>query len=165
MWATIAAVGVIVGLVACSGDDDDAGGGGEAIDVGDPGDCIVVDMAISPEKIDLMTELAREFNQSDAEVDGECVFVRPQRKASGAAAQALARGWDESVDGPPPVIWSPAASTWGAVVNQRLIDRGEEAIVGEGEPFMLTPLVIAMPQADGRGARATPTRRSGGPTS
>ncbi len=141
----VAMLSVTAGLVACSGGDDDDGGGG-AIDVGDPGDCIVVDMAISPEKIDLMTELAREFNETDAELDGECVFARPQRKASGAAAQALARGWDERIDGPPPVIWSPAASTWGAVVNQQLVDRGEEPIVGDGDPFMLTPLVIAMPQ-------------------
>jgi Ca-activated chloride channel homolog len=140
------AVTLALGLVAgCTlgGDDDDSDG---AIDVGDPGDCLVVDMAISPEKIDLMTELARDFNESDAEVDGECVFVRPNRKASGAGAQALAAGWDDSVDGPNPVIWSPAASTWGAVVNQQLVDRGEEPIVGEGEPFMLTPLVIAMPE-------------------
>jgi Ca-activated chloride channel family protein len=153
------AAAITVGSTACVsfGDDDDAAPD-DAIDVGDPGDCVVVDMAISPEKIDLMTELAREFNESDAEVDGECVFVRPQRKASGAAAQALARGWDESVDGPPPVVWSPAASTWGAVVNQQLVDLGEEPIVGEGEPFMLTPLVIAMPQpmAEALGWPSTP---------
>lgn len=136
---------LVAGLVACNGDDGDEGGGGP-IDVGDPGDCLVVDMAISPEKIDLMTELAREFNSTGAEVDGECVFIQPNRKASGGAAQALARGWDESVDGPNPVVWSPAASTWGAVVNQQLADRGETPIVGEGEPFMLTPLVIAMPE-------------------
>jgi Ca-activated chloride channel family protein len=153
------AAAMMVGSTACIsfGDDDDAAPD-DAIDVGDPGDCVVVDMAISPEKIDLMTELAREFNESDAEVDGECVFVRPQRKASGAAAQALARGWDESVDGPPPAVWSPAASTWGAVVNQQLVDRGEEPIVGEGDPFMLTPLVIAMPQpmAEALGWPSTP---------
>jgi Ca-activated chloride channel family protein len=139
----LAAVAV-VGLVGCPGGDDDADDEGSAF--GDPGDCVVVDMAISPEKIDLMTELALDFNASDAEVDGECVFVRPLRKASGAAAQALYQGWDEAVDGALPVVWSPAASTWGAVVNQRLIDAGEEPFVGEGEPFMLTPLVIAMPE-------------------
>jgi Ca-activated chloride channel homolog len=157
--ALLMAAAMIVGAAGCDlgGDDDDASPD-TGIDVGDPGDCVVVDMAISPEKIDLMTELAREFNESGAEVDGDCVFVRPQRKASGAAAQALARGWDESVDGPPPVVWSPAASTWGAVVNQQLVDRGEEPIVGEGDPFMLTPLVIAMPQpmAEALGWPATP---------
>jgi Ca-activated chloride channel family protein len=75
------------------------------------------------------------------------VFVRPQVKSSGAAAQLLSEeSWDETVDGPPPVIWSPAASTWGAIVNQRLTQAGAEQIVPEGQPFMLTPLVIAMPK-------------------
>ena len=113
----------------------------------DPGDCVVVDMAVSSEKIDLMRDLAQEFNGSDeARVDGQCVFVRPQSKASGGAAQLLSTDWDEQVEGPRPVVWSPASSAWGAVVNQRLADRGEDPIVGEARPFMQTPLVIAMPR-------------------
>ncbi|MCI0634473.1 MAG: substrate-binding and VWA domain-containing protein, partial [Actinobacteria bacterium] len=35
---------------------------------------------------------------------------------------------------------------WGGIVNQRLTDAGQAAIVPEAEPFMLTPLVIAMPE-------------------
>lgn len=126
-------------------EEGDADGGDVAVE--DPGDCIVVDMAVSPEKIDLLTDLARTFNESEgAEVDGECIFVRPQRKASGAAMSLLVDGWDEAVEGPRPVIWSPAASAWGAILNQRLTDKGETPIAPEGTPFMVTPLVIAMPQ-------------------
>ena len=154
-------------VVACSSgegddlsfDDDeetDSGDGG----LEDPGDCATVDAAVSSEKIDLLIELAREFNQSDlAEVDGGCVFVRPRSKASGGAMQALAAGWDESVEGPRPVIWSPAASAWGAILNQRLEQRGEPAMAPEdARPFMLTPLVIAMPRpmADALGYPETP---------
>jgi Ca-activated chloride channel family protein len=141
-------------LVAACSSSDEGGEGEDAapedeFDLGDPGDCIIVDMALSPEKIDLVTELAREFNQSDAEVDGECVFIRPQRKSSGAAMQLLAQGWPEDIveaEGPRPVVWSPAASTWGPVLNERLATDGEEPMANEGTPFMLTPLVIAMPQ-------------------
>lgn len=116
--------------------------------LGDPGDCIVVDLAVSSEKAALMAQLAQEFNSSEASDlgDGRCAFARPQTKASGAAADLLAEGWDEQVEGPRPVVWSPAASTWGAVVNQRLEDAGQAPIVGEAEPFMQTPLVIAMPE-------------------
>jgi Ca-activated chloride channel family protein len=132
-----------------TGDDDDAapgdGSGGNAGD--DPGDCIVVDLSVSSEKIQLLTELARDFNDSDrAEVDGECAFARVQSKASGGAAQLLADGWDEGTEGPRPVIWSPAASSWGAVLNQRLADKGEDPMTGDFTSFMLTPLVIAMPE-------------------
>lgn len=135
-------------LGACSLDGDESGEGDASSDFGDPGDCTVVDMAVSSEKIELVEDLARSFNESDeAEVDGTCVFVRPQVKASGGAAQLLAEGWDEEVEGPRPVIWSPAASTWGAVLNQQLADAGEEPLAPEDSPsFMLTPLVIAMPE-------------------
>jgi Ca-activated chloride channel homolog len=119
----------------------------------DPGDCIAVDIAVSSEKIELITDLARTFNAASADenygdayaVEGRCVFVRPAVKASGAAASLLSEGWDESAEGPRPVVWSPASSSWGALVNHRPEESGETPIVGDAEPFMLTPLVIAMP--------------------
>ncbi len=140
------------------GEEDEASG--PVSGLGDPGDCIVVDMAVSSEKIDLLTELARTFNDSDeAQVGGRCVFVEPRSKASGAAAQLLADGWqNEEAEGPQPVVWSPASNAWGAIVNQRLDDRGEPPMAPASEPFMLTPLVIAMPEpmADALGYPETP---------
>ena len=148
---TALAVLLATGLAAaCAGSSDEGDDGDTAatVDLGDPGDCTVVAGAISPEKIDLVTELARTFNESDESRDGDqCWFIDPHRKSSGAGAQALARGWDETTDGPFPVIWSPAASAWGSVVNQRLTDAGEQPFVPDDfERFMLTPLVIAMPE-------------------
>jgi Ca-activated chloride channel family protein len=133
-------------LVAACGDDESS-----STDLGDPGDCIVVEAAVSPEKVSLLTELARQFNDADNEVGGECVFVRPQKKASGGAMQLILSGWGESealqeAEGPAPVIWSPASSSWGAILDQRLAEQGDATMAGEGTPFMLTPLVIAMPQ-------------------
>ena len=111
---------------------------------GDPGNCIIVDMAVSPEKVTVLTELANTFNDADSsEVGGKCIFVRPAKKASGGAAKLLVNGWpDVATNGPQPVIWSPAASGWGAVVNERT----KSNIAPTGTPFMLTPLVIAMPK-------------------
>jgi Ca-activated chloride channel homolog len=84
----------------------------------DPGRCVVVDVATSPEKGDLMTSLAKSFNGTDkAELGKDCVFVRSQNKSSGAAAQLLSSNWDENVNGPRPVVWSPAATSWGLIVN------------------------------------------------
>ncbi len=119
------------------------------------GDCIVLDVAVSSEKIDLMRDLAQEFT---GEVDGTCVGVRVQSKASGGAATLLSEGWDEDVEGPRPVLWSPASAAWGAVVDQRLTARGEPAIIAESVPFMQSPLVIAMPQpmAEALGYPETP---------
>lgn len=120
---------------------------GGKLNFGGDSDCTVVDMAVSPEKLALLTELASTFND-DTKIDGKCVEVRVARKASGGGAQLLADGWpNEDANGPKPVVWSPAASSWGAIVNQRLVDKGQQAIVPlDAKPFMLTPLVIAMPR-------------------
>ena len=133
---------ISIAIAACGGGGDSGDGGG-AIE-GDPGDCITVDMAVSSEKIALLTDLANAFNDSDeADLDGSCIFVRPARKASGAAANLIVDGWpDPDANGPQPVIWSPAASGWAGIVNER----AGSVLAPAGTPFMLTPLVIAMPK-------------------
>lgn len=148
---TIVAIAMASALAAsaCSnGSDDPFANGDSTSNTGIDPECTVVDAAVSSEKIDLLSRLADDFNASGAEVDGNCVGVRVRSKASGGAATALARGWDEQHDGgPAPVIWSPASSAWGEVLNQRLADSGEEPMAAKDPtPFMLTPLVIAMPE-------------------
>ena len=113
------------------------------------GGCTTVDIASSPEKLELLTDLAKRFAESDeSEVDGQCARVKVARVSSGAGASLLAADWPKpKVNGPRPVIWSPAASTWGAVLDQRRADDGKAPYVTTpGKSFMLTPLVIAMPQ-------------------
>jgi hypothetical protein len=103
---------MIVMAGACSPSSTPSAGGLE-----DPGDCTVIDLAVSPEKRDLLTELSQDFNASDQARDGDrCFFARVQAKSSGAAASLLSTEWDEAVEGPRPVIWSPSASTWKGIV-------------------------------------------------
>ena len=105
-----------------------------------------IDMAVSPEKIDLLTSLAQTFNRTGRRSATAACSSNPKSKASGAAMQALADGWDENAEGPQPVVWSPASSAWGAILDQRLADKGQPAMANQGTPFMNTPLVIAMPK-------------------
>ncbi len=148
----LAALVVLIGLAAaCSDDQSDLSFDDDGNLEIDRDRCVVVDAAVSPEKIDLLTAMAEEFNRSDlatSEVDGEetCVAVAVQRKASGGAAQLLDTGWDEAAEGPRPVIWSPASSAWQTVLNQRFSSSGRQPIADDATPFMLTPLVIAMPE-------------------
>ena len=106
--------------------------------------CVGVDMAVSSEKIALLTEIATSFNaDKSAQIGGRCIQVRPYSKSSGSAATALTQGWkDVTVNGPQPVVWSPAASAWAGIVNQRT----GTTIAPAGRSFMRTPLVIAMPK-------------------
>ena len=72
---------IVASIVAACGGDDDDDAAPDDLQNADPGDCIVVDMAVSSEKIVLLTTLAEEFNDSGAEVDGQCIFVRPRSVA------------------------------------------------------------------------------------
>lgn len=134
--AAIAAAAVLA--AACSGGESGSGD--------DRSECIQVDAAVSSEKIDLLGDLADDFNDSGATVDGTCIDVEVQKVASGVAAQRLADGWDTATDGPRPVIWSPASSAWGQILNQRLSTAGKPAMATDPVSFMNTPLVIAMPR-------------------
>ena len=149
------ACALIVG--ACSSGDQTTS---SASDNAAPANCVIVDMSVSSEKIDLINALAMSFNKGrHTTSSGQCIFVRPQKKASGAATTLLAGGWDEKVDGPRPVIWSPASSAWGAILDERLAEASKPAMAPtDATPFMLTPLVIAMPKpmADALGYPAKP---------
>ncbi|UDY35733.1 extracellular solute-binding protein [Dermatobacter hominis] len=135
------ALGVAALAAACSSADETGGGGG-----GDRGDCIGVDVAVSSEKVDLLGDLADDFDDSGATVDGRCIDVEIQKVASGVATQQLADGWDTATDGPRPVIWSPASSAWGQILDQRLGAAGKPPMATDPVSFMNTPLVIAMPE-------------------
>jgi len=128
---------------ACSGSDDDGGAAGGRRD-----DCTPVPVAVSSEKIELLADLAERFNGSDDADPGDgCVRVEVRSVASGLAMSSLVEGWDESRHGPAPVVWSPASSSWGTILNQRLEEDGRPPMAPEDPtPFMLTPLVIAMPE-------------------
>ena len=144
---------------ACNVDVDEGSDLGGGADI--PSGCAAVDMAVSPEKFDLLTELAEEFNASDAAKDAEpCAFVRVNKVSSGVGLTLLSEGWtDPGRDGPRPVIWSPAGSSWGAILNHRLqVQGGEPMAPADAKPFMVTPLVIAMPKpmADALGYPETP---------
>jgi Ca-activated chloride channel family protein len=130
-------------LTSCSGDDKQGANGLEEV----PKGCEAVDMAVSPEKVTLLSDLARSFNRSDAAKQGGCAVVRVQRKSSGVGMQLLADGWpNEAVNGPRPVVWSPASSAWAAILNQKRRDRNQSDLAPPSKAFMRTPLVIAMPR-------------------
>ena len=146
---TLALAGAIA-LSACTvKNSSDTSAGGAT-----PKGRVPITVTVSSEKIALLNELARTFNDdkntstfTDASGANKRAFVTITKKASGAAAQALAAGWNESTDGPFPTVWSPAARSWGAILNQRLGSGGAAAMAPDDAPsFMLTPLVIAMPK-------------------
>lgn len=144
-----AVVGVVAVLAVRSAGTGD--GGTQAGPPGQqkiPANCVALQLSASSEKAALLGAIARDYGESDGEAAGTCARVVVTSKASGGATEALARGWDERVDGPRPDVWSPASSSWTGLLRQRTSARDAPDLVGEGELASIarTPLVIAMPK-------------------
>lgn len=138
----IIAARVLLGGGGSSGERPTSAGGDP-----DRSGCLPVQVVASSEKAALLGDLAEQYNATDPAVDGQCVGVNVVSKASGGAAQALARGWDEQIDGPRPDVWTPASSSWAVIVNQVSAQEDNPSpIPGELPSLVQTPLVIAMPK-------------------
>ncbi|GIH26185.1 VWA domain-containing protein [Acrocarpospora phusangensis] len=94
-------------------------------------------VAASSEKAELLRQIAAGYR-------GRCAQIEVRAQASGAVMQALARGWDERVDGPRPDVWTPAASGWITLLRQRV--KGDGPVGADNPSIASTPLVIAMPK-------------------
>jgi Ca-activated chloride channel family protein len=140
--AVVLAAALIIGVRWLT---SDSGGPAEAAKCGGS-DSVAVNVASSPEKYGIVAEIAKDY--SGRTVAGKCVDVIVKSKSSGAAMQALAKGWNEAVDGPRPDVWTPAASGWVNLLRQRLTGTDHPAIVGAGDQpsIVNAPLVIAMPK-------------------
>ena len=141
--ALIIGARILLGGGGSSGDDDPISLGGGS----DRSDCLPVNVVASSEKAALLSELADSYNGTGPSVNGQCVDMTVVSKASGGAAQALARGWDEVIDGPRPDVWTPASSSWAVLVNQVSAEQDNPSPIPDDLPSLVqTPLVIAMPK-------------------
>ncbi|WP_432836290.1 substrate-binding and VWA domain-containing protein [Dactylosporangium sp. CA-092794] len=131
-------------VLANRGGDDNGGPAGAPRREG----CIALNVTASSEKAALMQELAKSYIRSDRRFDGKCADPVVQSKASGAALDALASGWDVGRDGPQPAVWTPASASWVALLTQRLAGGDKGALVPDGKLPMIaqSPLVLAMPK-------------------
>ncbi|MEC3977937.1 substrate-binding and VWA domain-containing protein [Amycolatopsis sp. H20-H5] len=141
--AVLVAIGLIVGLRYLTSDNspDPAA---QAKCTG--ADAIALHVTASPEKSGIVTEIANDY--SGRTVAGHCVDVLVQGKSSGLAMQALARGWNDAIDGPRPDVWTPAASGWVNLLRQSVAGSDRPAVLPDGDfpSIANSPLTIAMPK-------------------
>ena len=147
-------VAVVVGVLAVVAVRNATSGGGNGDKGGSdagkpaPGGCVTLAVTASSEKAALLAGIADDYAKDDGEADGTCARVVVTSKASGGAATALGRGWDEKVDGPRPDVWSPASTSWTGLLRQDTTARDAPDLVGDEKlpSIARTPLVIAMPK-------------------
>ena len=110
-------------------------------------DCQHLTVVSSSEKADLLGDLARRYEGGDPRIEGRCVAVDVVAKPSGDATDALVRGWDTTVEGPRPDVWTPVTSSWLEIAQHRLADTdGPDLIPAHVGSIASAPLVIAMPR-------------------
>jgi Ca-activated chloride channel family protein len=146
--AAVVGLLLVIGVKVLSGGGSAGSGGSGSAPAGSKGDasCTVLHLTASSEKAALLSQLAKAWDGT--KVDGTCARVQVTSKASGGAADALARGWDEAVDGPRPDVWSPAASSWTGLLRQKTAVLDKPDLIGATKlpSIANTPLVIAMPK-------------------
>lgn len=104
-------------------------------------------VTVSNEKSALLADIATDFERTRPETDGICVSVKIVKKASGDAEEALARGWNESADGPRPDVWSPAATSWVQILRAHRVGGDRSDLLPPSLPSLIqSPLVIGMPR-------------------
>ena len=149
--AVLLGLSLVLAIRLIAGGSSDTSGAGSTPS-GDPTvridpNCTAVTVAASSEKAALLKQIGAEYSAAGRTVGGRCAQVVVVSKASGGAAIALAKGWDEQVDGPRPDVWSPAASSWTVLLRQQLTAQDKPDLVPSDLPSLAqTPLVVAMPR-------------------
>src|SRR2546425_31533 len=125
--------------------------------------CITLNVAASQEKSALLTDLAKTYSRSGATAAGHCVDVKVAQKASGAAEEALARGWDDKADGARPDVWSPASTSWLVLLRQHRSSRdiGGGPLPPPPPSHLPCPPLLSRPPPGAPGPRWPPPRDRG----
>ena len=100
-----------------------------------PAGALTLTLAYSPEKKTLLVPLIKRFNAEHHTSGGRVVAIDADVVASGDAETRIAHGTLR------PVLWSPASSFWGRLLNYQ----SDRRLVADVNPSIVrTPLVIAM---------------------
>lgn len=125
------------------------GGGGPAEGRRSNNCGVSLGVVASSEKGALLSGLAESYNRSGRSFGGMCAEVTIVTRASGAAMEALADGWEPRLHGAPvPQVWSPAGSAWVGLLRQRAAANDTPNPVPDDAAASIaqTPLVLAMPK-------------------
>jgi Ca-activated chloride channel homolog len=133
----LAIVAVGIAFASSRGDEPKQGerGSGAAKASPVPANALRIPFFSSTEKEAVIAPLVERFNQERHKSGGRPVVVDVKFVPSGAVETGIADGKMQ------PVLWSPASSFWGRLLNY---DADRPLVADENPSIMRTPLVIAM---------------------
>jgi len=106
-----------------------------------PKNAVVVSVASSPEKGDLVKKAAAAYNDTAPTVKGRPVRVTVTTPASGDEETAIARAAGGKPGGDEPVVWTPASSLWARLLDH---DTDKGLVPADNPSVVRSPLVLAM---------------------
>ena len=138
VFAAIVAVAVIAMVSRGNGEDH-----GSAAQTSSPvpKNAVVVSVASSPEKGDLVKKAAAAYDDTGPTVNGRPVYVKVTTPASGVEETAIANAASGKPGGDKPVVWTPASSLWGRLLEH---DADKALIPARTPSVVRSPLVLAM---------------------
>jgi Ca-activated chloride channel family protein len=101
---------------------------------GSGGNALQIPFAYSTNEEELLLPLVEQFNKEHHEVDGQRVEIVGDGLSSGEAEAKIASRESR------PVIWSPASSLWGRLLNH---ETDASWVADENPSLVRTPLVVA----------------------
>ena len=106
-----------------------------------PKNAIVVSVASSPEKGDLVKQAAAAYNDTSPHLNGRPVYVKVTTPASGDEETAIAHAAGGEPGGDKPVVWTPASSLWATLLDH---DADQDLTPPHSSSVVRSPLVLAM---------------------
>ncbi len=138
VFAAVVAVAVIA--IANRGNGKDHGSAAQTSS-SVPKNAVVVSVASSPEKGDLVKKAAAAYNDTGPTLSGRPVYVKVTTPASGVEETAIANAAGGKPGGDKPVVWTPASSLWGRLLEH---DADKALIPARTPSVVRSPLVLAM---------------------
>ncbi|MDA2811115.1 substrate-binding and VWA domain-containing protein [Nocardiopsis sp. RSe5-2] len=106
------------------------------------GQDVTLDVAVSPELTTAVQGVAKEFNDQDYAVDGQCVRVSARGVASADVAYGITGGGPTMGD-TESQVWIPDSSLWVNFVKE---NSGDGVVNDTGTSVASSPLVLAQPE-------------------
>lgn len=111
------------------------------------GDMYRVPVAVAPNVFSTMEDLARDWEASDPEVDGNCVGVEIHEVATVDASQGLTGEWDTVSLGPRPIAWVPDSAVWPQWVTGTEVTAdyfpSDPVVLGQSTTVLAVPEPVA----------------------
>jgi Ca-activated chloride channel family protein len=101
-------------------------------------------IAASPDQADVVSSLAKKWQDSAPEVDGRCAQISVRSEQSAQVASSLTSNWKAGGDEARTDVWMPDSSVW--IDSAATRPDAKDIVSGQQSHIASSPIVMAIPQ-------------------